>query len=215
MGGSTAQASVVPSHGPDRTSPVGSFLADAGLGIGHRCPLRGRRARFRPSASVSEESDRQLRTGSDGCARLECKGTVKFAGPRRLMKLAPLFVCLTLATPLGAQNPRPTILIGPTSPDPADDPVVASSGDLTIAAYRNTSSGQVFVTSSDDRGLEFSPPVRIDDDFTGAAKRLEEWSVQISGDLVLVAWEDERSAGADGADRWKSRLGEDFGDFVD
>ena len=113
------------------------------------------------------------------------------------MKLAPLFVCLTLATPIGAQNPRPTILIGPTSPDPADDPVVASSGDLTIAAYRNTSSGQVFVTSSDDRGLEFSPPVRIDDDFTGAAKRLEEWSVQISGDLVLVAWEDERSAGAD------------------
>ena len=78
------------------------------------------------------------------------------------------------------------------------DPVVASSGDLTVAAY--IGDGRIFARSSDGTGKSWSNPVRVD---TDPGRRRKDFSqgheaLQIVEDRVYVLWSDERlTAGKD------------------
>lgn len=99
---------------------------------------------------------------------------------------------LLLSCALGAQNTRPQVRVD-TSPVGTlnFDPVVASSGDLSVVAYAEGT--DIYAVSSDGQGLNWSAPVRVDGDVTGGRKDLAEGDVAIVGNNVYILWKDERS----------------------
>ncbi len=106
--------------------------------------------------------------------------------------ILPLALCL-LAPAGFAQTVRPTSQVDNSGI--VFDPVVASEGDLTVLAYAGDN--DIYVQTSDGRGLTWSAPVRIDSDTTGARKDLEGGrpTIGIVGSNVYVIWNDRRSGG--------------------
>lgn len=106
--------------------------------------------------------------------------------------LLPLFATLLAALP-GAQNPRTAARVDAQSL--CFDPAIATQGDHSVLAY--TGDNGVWVRTSDGRGLDWSAPLRLDADTTGARKDLEgsRGAIAIEGDRVYVLWNDRRSGG--------------------
>lgn len=110
------------------------------------------------------------------------------------MKLHPsLLLVGVLAAPSSAQHVRPSTLAD-AALSTVDGAVIAAAGDLSAAAYEEVALGAVFVTTSDGRGLAWSPPVRVDGDATGADKSIAETSLAVQDEVIYFAWGDERSS---------------------
>lgn len=97
---------------------------------------------------------------------------------------------LSLA-PVVAQNPREGQLADPAGVAPHFDPVVATSGDLSVLTY--IAGSEIYAQTSDGKGKVWSAPVRVDSDVTGARKDMKFGDVQIVGNSVFAIWKDERN----------------------
>ncbi len=95
-----------------------------------------------------------------------------------------------------AQNVRDGVRVDINTTDTVEGFSVASTGDLSAVVYDDPTSGGtkiVSITLSDGRGIDWSLPVRIDEDHTTNQRKLvQSDSVQIIGDTIYVAWQDER-----------------------
>lgn len=95
-----------------------------------------------------------------------------------------------------AQNVRPAVQVDLNTTGSVNGCSVASSGDLSAVVYDDPDTGgsrTVSITLSDGRGIDWSLPVRVDEDFTSGQRKLVQGdSVQIIGDTIYVAWQDER-----------------------
>jgi hypothetical protein len=74
-----------------------------------------------------------------------------------MFPIASLFLASSLAT---AQNPRPPELI--TSSGSRLGSAVATAGDLSTLVYSDYGAQELWLRTSDGRGIEWSAPVRID-----------------------------------------------------
>ena len=93
-----------------------------------------------------------------------------------------------------AQTPRKDVLLA-GSPVDGSRPAVASAGDLSAACWNDSVTENVYVSTSDENGLSWSPPVRVDAGPALAGRKTEIWGLAVLGDSVYVAWKDERAGG--------------------
>ncbi|MEM7306253.1 MAG: sialidase family protein [Planctomycetota bacterium] len=98
---------------------------------------------------------------------------------------------LTLAVPALAQVPRTPVQLDPGTAA-GNDPSVAVEGDLSAVVWRDELVAQIFLSTSDGRGLEWSEPMRADEDATGAFKLPDGEGAAISGDRIYAVWDDTR-----------------------
>ena len=103
----------------------------------------------------------------------------------RLPRLVAL-ATLVAALPLSAQNARPGTLLGE-----AERTAVAAGTEVTAVLLLDTAD-VVSVSVSDDCATDWSAPIQVDDDATGAAKSIDDSSVQTVGSYVFAAWLDAR-----------------------
>ncbi len=117
---------------------------------------------------------------------------------------SPVFLaaalCCSLLPAQTTPNLRDSIRLDPSTSGTAEDPGIASVGELTAVIYGddfNPGSGiqsTIHVTVSDGRGLSWSSPVRVDDDNAGTKSRkfVQNDCVWINGDHIYAVWEDRR-----------------------
>ena len=105
---------------------------------------------------------------------------------RTLLGLAA--VCVLVPFP-AAQNTRTSTPVD--SSVNTGHPTLASDGDLMALAYVDNTTQEVYVTTSDGKGLIWSNPVLISN--TGGRKTLEPWSVHVLDGRIYVGWNDERN----------------------
>ncbi len=114
------------------------------------------------------------------------------------MKIALHLLCLSLLSPLSAQDIRDPQRLHPTQSILGFGRSVASEGDVSCAVWTETSPNYFVWTSvSDGRGETWSAPIRLDTDVTSEAKITQIDSVAISGQNIYVYWRDDRVTGTD------------------
>ncbi len=102
--------------------------------------------------------------------------------------------------PQGTPEVRDAVRLDTVTSGTAEDPGVATDGDRAAAVYGvdfNPGGGiqsTIHVCSSDGRGLDWSAPVRVDDDTASILSRkfVQGDCVWAAGDAVYVVWEDRR-----------------------
>lgn len=114
--------------------------------------------------------------------------------------MIPTLICLfPLAAPQ-AQAVRPAEQLDLNNPGHAESVAADQRDGLAAVAWVDASAGAdgVWCSTSQDHGLSWRYPVRVDLDPTGAGKRLGRASVRVAGGSVHVYWLDSRNgAGAD------------------
>lgn len=119
----------------------------------------------------------------------------------RLATGALVALACGLAPPTWAQSARDATRLDQSTLVSAGDPNAASEGELSLVVFR--SDDQVVASRSEDRGLTWSAPVRIDTDTSGSAKWVtaegDGSALQLEGGVAHVVWRDAR-LGAD--DLW-------------
>ncbi len=118
------------------------------------------------------------------------------------MHLIPSFLTLlVLATPLAAQNPRPSQQVdsnigGASSPSISTSGVLG--GNMTSVFYEDGANNTLWAVTSDGRGLQWSAPSRVDDDLTGAAKAVDSYSIcTTTNGNQYACWRDNRNGLSD------------------
>ncbi len=106
--------------------------------------------------------------------------------PRPALSLVPL---LALCTASLAQNPREPQVLGSFGAGVGSS--VASAGDLSVLTYTDYGAQELYLRTSDGRGVTWSAPVRIDT-LPGLTETLSGDSIAIVEDRVYVAYADER-----------------------
>ena len=110
-----------------------------------------------------------------------------------------MFSTLTLGlflTAAAAQEPR--------TPQQLDlgtlayDPAVVSEGELSAILWKDGVSSELYASTSDGRGTNWSAPVRVDDAAAGTARYISSHSLAVADGVLYAAWRDERN-GADDA----------------
>ena len=109
--------------------------------------------------------------------------------------LAGILVAAWAASASFAQNPRPSVSI--VSGANVKDPAISTGASLTAVAYVDDDLEQVFVSTSDGRGLSWSAPVRVDSDTTGAQKSIAPSGVAVVDSTIYVLWSDQRFGGSE------------------
>lgn len=112
---------------------------------------------------------------------------------RSLLALLPLLVLSAAAT---AQNARDGVLIDATPSTASRLPVVDCRNLLSAIAFIDTDAAgndEVWVATSDDRGIDWNPAVRIDQDTSGSTKTTQTDAIYVYGDTIYVAWSDTRN----------------------
>ena len=104
--------------------------------------------------------------------------------------LLTLAACVALGCTLTAQTPRTDQAIDGTPGSIEFDPVIASNGNTSVAAF--TQNNAVVVVTSNGAGKTWTAPFAISGDAT-ARKDLVEEGITIDGDNVYVAWQDQRA----------------------
>lgn len=107
--------------------------------------------------------------------------------------LLAAFCCILFVPSVAGQNLRPSRLLteGNTTDLPGA-PNIASDSERTAIAWVDGATQDVLVSISDGTGVQWSPPIRMDDDTTQATKILREDSLAVVGNSIYVAWHDER-----------------------
>ncbi len=115
-----------------------------------------------------------------------------------MFKVKPFFFLLlccvvTFGIANAQVNMRPSTQVDTTTTGVAYGPSVSSDGELSAVAYNDNGQQQVFVVTSDGRGITWSAPIRVDQDPGGTTKKYtQEDSVTVLDGSIYVAWEDER-----------------------
>lgn len=92
-------------------------------------------------------------------------------------------------------NFRSSVRVDTKATGSSHGPAISSDGDLTAIVYVNYGtheSDTVYLAVSDGRGIDWSPPIRLDADTSVADKSTQSDSVAVLGDSIYVAWLDER-----------------------
>lgn len=105
------------------------------------------------------------------------------------MRSFPVLAACLLVPLATAQNPRSSVQVD--SSVNAGHPTLATAGDLMALAFVDNIAEEVYVTTSDGKGLVWSTPVLISN--SGGRKTLEPHSVHVIGDRIYVGWNDERN----------------------
>ncbi len=101
---------------------------------------------------------------------------------------ASTFITIALLATSSFATARPSTLINTNLQDDARGIGVSSQGDLTAICWNEGGgTNQVFVATSDGRGLSWSSGVRVDND--GFTKTSQVDSVFVSGSNIYVIWE--------------------------
>src|SRR5262245_2052476 len=112
------------------------------------------------------------------------------------MKIQALLLLALLPTALRAQTPRTATSPDPTSATDSGDPALASRDDLSALVFVDgaiLNGTEVYVTTSDGRGIDWSTPVRVDGDASGAGKKTQATCIDVYGTHVFVTWQDLRN----------------------
>jgi hypothetical protein len=109
--------------------------------------------------------------------------------------LFPLAVA-ALAVPGYAQNVRAPQQLDAGLARPIG-PAVASTGDLTAALWKEDGTNNMYAVVSNDNGISWGTPVRVDDDVTIASKYAGDSGLAISGGNIYATWSDDRNAAFD------------------
>ena len=121
--------------------------------------------------------------------------------PPRTVRLSALLVLTALVAPGFAQAPIPRV---EQQIDGGLDPFlsgasVAGDGDLFVAGFVSGSpllSQMVYVCRSEDAGVTWDAPLRVDTDSTSRSCVMSRDSVRVAGDRVYVVWRDNRNGAA-------------------
>ena len=106
--------------------------------------------------------------------------------------LIPLVVA-ALAAPGFAQNVRAPQQLDAGLGLPVG-PAVATDGDLSAVLWKETGTNNMHVAVSNDNGISWGAPVRVDDDLTAANKFAGDMGLVISGGNIYATWSDDRNA---------------------
>jgi hypothetical protein len=114
------------------------------------------------------------------------------------MKSISIIASLLLTSMASAQQVRDPQLLAPNQTVLGFGPAVAVDGDISCAVWTETSPNYfVWASVSDARGLNWSDPIRLDDDLTLEGKITDRTSVAVDGQNIYVAWRDDRFDGTD------------------
>ena len=103
------------------------------------------------------------------------------------MKRRLLLATSFLAGTLSAQTPRATVQVN-TNPGANSGQIsIDSRDDLTAVCWNDATGEEVFVVTSDGRGINWGTPVRVDADSFGKKTELD--AVHVSGTNVYVVYE--------------------------
>lgn len=110
------------------------------------------------------------------------------------MNRSTLLAALLLTGSAFAQNARDAVMLDTTPLTPSHGAVVDCRDELTAIAFveEDTLGDEIWVAMSDDRGIDWSTAVRIDQDSTGSNKETQGDAIYVFGDAIYVAWSDER-----------------------
>lgn len=116
-----------------------------------------------------------------------------------------------------AQNPRQPETLHPGAV--AGEIAVSSADEISAALWVDSATQSVQVSYADGRGVQWSGPVTIDGDVSGAAKTVTSRCLAASEDHLYAVWMDDRNgatdafwaASADGGMTWGSALRLDDG----
>jgi len=97
------------------------------------------------------------------------------------------------AAPADAQNVRPSVQVDVGTAVPAYTPSVDSDGDLSAIVYNADITKGIWVVTSDGRGIDWTAPVRVDEDPVGFLKYTQYDSCVVVDNHIYAAWEDERN----------------------
>ena len=99
-----------------------------------------------------------------------------------------------LGSSLCAQQAREMQIVSAGIQGPPTGISIASeNADTSALMFRDSGNETVWLRLSDGRGLQWSPPVRLDDDTTGAVKETHKHSLQVDGNKIYAAWLDQRN----------------------
>jgi hypothetical protein len=73
----------------------------------------------------------------------------------------------------------------------------SENGDTSALMYRDTADNSIWARVSDGRGLQWSAPIQLDDDASGASKQSSKHSVHVDQDRIFAAWFDKRNGAND------------------
>src|SRR5690606_37899161 len=108
----------------------------------------------------------------------------------------PLLATLSLLVPAVLAQPvhqRPVVQLDTLSTGIGLNPSVANDGLRTVVSYFDNGTNAVYLSVSDGRGTEWTGPIRVDADTTGANKISQVDACHVHGDDVYVLWKDERN----------------------
>jgi len=127
-----------------------------------------------------------------------------------------LILLSLLAAPL-AQNPRDAqqLDVGTLAYDPA----IVSVDNQSVALWKDGVTFAIYASSSDGRGVNWSMPVRVDDDLTGANKFMSSRCLTMADGMTYAVWRDGRNGdsdayfarSADGGQSWSTSMRLDDG----
>lgn len=128
-----------------------------------------------------------------------------------------MFLSVSLIALAAAQEPRPALQLDLGSL--AYDPAIVSHGELSVALWKDGTSNEIFAAHSDGRGLNWSAPVRVDDDLSGSSKYVSARSLAVADGVLYAAWRDARNGdldvyfarSTDGGNSWSSSVRMDDG----
>ncbi len=117
--------------------------------------------------------------------------------PKTSMKKLPLIAAFAAAAGSAyAQNPRASVQLD-TSVAGAQAPAVVCDGDTSAVFFKDSTDNTVWVSNSDGRGIDWSAPVRIDDDALNANKFVYSHGFVATGGNTYAVWRDERNSADD------------------
>lgn len=101
-----------------------------------------------------------------------------------------------MALPLSAQNARTPVQLDAGLGVPVG-PAVATDGETSFVLWKESGTNFMYTSTSSDRGLSWSSPVRVDSDATSASKFASEFGVAAAGGHLVACWSDDRNQAFD------------------
>jgi hypothetical protein len=109
--------------------------------------------------------------------------------------LGALLLAGGLTTAQNGPYPRVTEWLDTTTTGIGLMPSLSSDGDLVVCGYNDggtTGTTNIYVSLTDGRGVEWTGPIRVDNDSAAFGKLTQVDSCRVSGNNVYMMWEDKR-----------------------
>lgn len=114
-----------------------------------------------------------------------------------MQKLSIFAAVVASASAAAAQNPRDAVQVD-ASTTVAEFPAVASAGDLSAILYQDQTDDSLWVATSDGRGIDWNPAVRIDDKTAVTGNFIDtRETLRVANGNIFAAWRDDRNSADD------------------